>query len=197
MNGLFIPVLVASGVFLLPRLQSFTSSGNVDLEPIVYRTDGDMNTVIDLNRLRFFKPSEFRHPTDGDMLQWLSPSIVYALDDVRGVLGGRIVISPAGGSMARFTGNPNSQHFTSQTRQCRAIDVMPLDNTIIELYNAALQVPAIKGIGLYPDWSPRPGAHLDTREQNFVATWTGYKGDDAKQKYVSGIDLNFINERLV
>ena len=195
LNDLYLPILVAAGVFISPRLQSFASGGNVDVEPIARRLDRDLNTVIDWSIVRHFKPSEFIHPIDGDMLQWLSPSIVYGLDDVREVLGGRIRISPASGSMARFDGNPNSQHFTSNDRQCRAIDVMPIDNTIVELYEAAKRVPAIKGIGLYPDWKPRPGVHLDTRETTSLASWMGYKGDDNKQKY-AGLDINFINRRI-
>lgn len=43
------------------------------------------------------------------------------------------------------------------------------------------------GLGIYPDWKPYPGFHIDTRTSShswYRKWWIGFKDADRKQKYI-------------
>lgn len=137
-------------------------------------------------RIIGFEPSEFQQ-----QLHYLDAGVIFALVKLREKVG-RIKISPAPGSIAR--NKPGSMHDISDNKLSLAIDVMPLDVSLSEFYQAAREIKEIGGIGLYPDWLPFPGAHIDLRKRKFngaLATWSGIKNAEGKQIYGG------INEALV
>lgn len=180
--------LIGIGALLFTRA-SRASEGrkNQEQELMTVQRNSTIQAV-DWDRVRHFRPAEFQGLAD-----YLDPATVYALDEFRHRLGSRVMISPAPGAIVRADGNANSQHYVGSldnpTRKGTAIDVMPLDATLQEAFDAARQVDTIGGIGVYPDWKPMPGLHLDTRPRNggHLATWMGLRLADGRQHY-TGLD---------
>lgn len=132
-------------------------------------------------QIKYFSKDEFN-----DELENLDAQIILTLEKLREKVG-RIMISPAEGAITRK--KPGSMHDISNGRLSLAIDVMPIDVSLKKFYDAARQLPEIGGIGLYPDWRPYPGAHIDLRKRKnngLLATWAGVNVD-GEQVY-SGID---------
>ena len=127
--------------------------------------------------LRHFKLSEF-----GAALPFLSVGLLQKLDEFRERLGRPVMISPAPGALIRFGKGDESQHTYG-----RAGDIMLPDGPDLETaYNVAKAV-GFTGIGVYPDWKPYPGLHLDTRRLEAgqaIATWAGVR-ENGKQVYTS------------
>ena len=100
---------------------------------------------------------------------WLPVGLLSGLDQFRAELGKPVIVSPADGSIWRL--DPDSEHF-----YFRAIDIMlPEGPTLQEAYNVARGLGVFSGIGVYPDWMPFPGMHLDIRpERNpeYPALWS-------------------------
>jgi len=105
--------------------------------------------------LKYFSATEF-----GIWWPLLNPDLLLALDEFRERLGVPVVISPAEGAIGRLSGREGSQHLPRP--MVNAIDVMPVGVSLERAYQVAREV-GFTGIGLYPDWQPRPGIHLDMR----------------------------------
>lgn len=121
--------------------------------------------------LKHFKPSEFG-------LWWplMDINLLLGLDEFRAMLGQSVQISPAFGSLGRpGQGNEGSQHFPSPF--VMAADVMiPESVPLSRAYQVARSV-GFHGIGLYPDWKPRHGLHLDMRKDRTPgnpAMWSAF-----------------------
>lgn len=190
---LIFPVsLIGLGAFLFTRAsRASVERINQESEPMAEQHNSTLEAV-DWSRVRYFRPAEFQGYAD-----YLDPLLVYALDEFRHRLGSRVMISPAPGAIVREEGNPNSQHyvgsFDAPIRKGTAIDVMPLDATLQEAYDVARSIEEFGGIGVYPDWKPMPGLHLDTRpkKSGHVATWMGLRMSDGSQRY-AGLDWSKI-----
>lgn len=116
----------------------------------------------------------------------MNPTLLLALDEYRSLLGHRVVISPAPGALGRHLGDSNSQHNVDKWGTVNAADIMP-DCDLEFAYIIAQQTKKFSGIGIYPDWKPKPGLHLDvrpTRTVNNPATWGAVRDDEGKQVYV-------------
>ena len=104
------------------------------------------------------------------------------LDAFREELGRKVMVSPAPGSMLRWDKGEEGEHPKGRT-----IDVMlPEGPDLKTAYEVAKKI-GFGGIGVYPDWKPYPGLHLDIRpraEGQGPAKWAGIK-EDGKQIYVS------------
>ncbi len=147
-------------------------------------------TTVNFDALLNFAESEFTDEINGNRqsaLPFMDSRIPIMLQKLRNRIG-RIRISPAPGAIVRF--RPGSRHDITGGRLSDAIDVMPLDATLAELYAAAQELPEVGGVGLYPDWEPMPGAHIDLRPRKAdgsLYTWSGFKLADGRQVY-RGID---------
>lgn len=89
-------------------------------------------------------------------------------------------ISPAPGAVFRLSAD-ESQHALG-----RALDVMLPITTLDYAFEVAKEV-GFTGIGLYPDWTPYKGIHLDVRlgrTPGKPAKWAGIK-QGGKQIYVA------------
>ncbi len=148
------------------RWSLMTSTANPGSQP----TGHDFGPV-DWSRVRWFRPEEF-----GPHLDSMDPRVIYAADQLREALGAPLRVSPAPGATARFNGNSQSRHY-AVGRKSDAVDLLvPRSMPLESVYRAALTVPSIGGIGLYPDWSPTHGVHIDCRPRKpggRVATWGG------------------------
>lgn len=138
--------------------------------------------------LRYFQASEF-----GAWWPYMDAGFLRALDEFRHRLGYRIMISPAPGSLGRVTGSTTSQHHVSHGA-VKAADIMPFKvirgqrmglalDELQRAFNIAVGV-GFTGIGVYPDWSPYPGMHVDLRADRAPgepATWSRVKLADGSQ----------------
>lgn len=126
--------------------------------------------------MRYFKEEEFRGEFDK-----MDPHLLEVLDNFRHYWQRPVLISPADGAIGRTTSR--SFHNWKRHGSIKAIDIMPigLDNAFEaqRAYRHAVQVGAL-GIGIYPDWKPRPGMHLDVgkragRFHGNPAKWSAFR----------------------
>lgn len=143
--------------------------------------------------LRYFKPHEFRGWWDD-----MDPALLVLLDRFRARLapltpdpGGVVVrVSPHPRAIGRHDGaKGTSQHNIDRWGEVRAIDVMPMIGRQYRRNVVGIAIDVgFTGVGLYPDWNPSWGLHLDVRqdrEQGKPATWSGIKiWDHDQQKMV-------------
>ncbi|TXR52066.1 hypothetical protein [Reinekea thalattae] len=125
--------------------------------------------------LKYFTPSEFR-------TWWpnMDDDLLYRLDAFREEIGRAIIVSPAAGALGRL-GSGNSYHNVLTWGKVRAVDVMFPNATEDDLKGYyAVAVEYFGGVGVYPDWLPYAGFHLDNRDTS--ATWSGILVND-KQVY--------------
>lgn len=133
-------------------------------------------------KLRYFKATEFR--------QWwplMDADLLFGLDEFRHRLGRAVQISPAIGALGR-PGADDSMHNVAKWGSVRAADVIIPGATKADLpgfYQVAREMGVFGGIGVYPDWKPWPGLHLDTRDRDpqQPATWAGLNDSSGKQFY--------------
>lgn len=154
------------------------------------------STDRDALKLRYFKASEF-----GPYWPLMSIELISKVDEFRHALGYPVLISPAPGAIGRpiiggddvESGAEKSYHNYMLHGEVMAIDLMPAPPggaTATERarwVEVARQV-GFRGIGLYPDWKPRPGIHVDVRKISAlsggrVATWAGVRNSQGKQVY--------------
>ena len=126
-------------------------------------------------KLDYFKPLEF-----GVWWPFIDNDLLYGIDDFRRVLGVPVTISPAPGAIGRASIDAKtSQHYFLSSGKVRAIDVMiPQGVSLATAYNVARNLGVFSGIGVYPDWVPSHGLHLDVRKDKTTqnpATWSGIK----------------------
>lgn len=118
-----------------------------------------------LMSLKHFKTAEFR----GEWV-FLSVGLLQQLDHFREILGFKVSVSSASGSMIRW-GSGTSQHYFG-----RAIDIILGHGANINVAIEAAKLAGFKGIGIYPNSGGIAGRwrmHLDIRPEEKTATW-GY-----------------------
>ena len=116
--------------------------------------------------------------------------LLVLLDSLRHQWGAAIMISPATGSLGRSLGNSLSQHNIDKWGQVRAADVFVEGVNSIPTAAAFIDLATdvgFTGIGIYPDWEPSIGFHLDTRvdaRPGRPAKWGGVRTMQG-QRYVT------------
>lgn len=131
---------------------------------------------------RYFQPREF-----GDWSEHVSAKLLACLDAFRELWGAPVVISPVPGAVGRRD-DSQSQHNVNRWGEVRAVDCFPRAMATIRDMREAVDIArtvGITGIGVYPDWRPQPGLHLDvraSRDEGDPALWAGV-GDP--QQYVA------------
>jgi len=113
--------------------------------------------------LRYFSKGEFR-----DWFDDMSLRLLFLLDSLRHQWGSSITISPVRGALGRHNGETDtSQHNFDKWGEVRAADVFLEGMNCKPTTNKALGLAmrtGFTGIGVYPDWQPQPGLHLDVRQ---------------------------------
>lgn len=125
----------------------------------------------DWEAIRHFKPSE----NWGDVSK-IDFQLVKTLDSFRDYIGTPIQITC--GTQGKHV--ENSMHYLG-----KAVDIVfPSSDKdlLFDFFMCAVRFP-FGGIGLYPDWKPSGGLHLDVRSAPFKALWVGQK-TDAGQVYL-------------
>ena len=123
---------------------------------------------------KYFKPEEFR-----EWWNLMDQDLLRVLDRFREYWGSSVMISPASGSLGRrLAYSSQSFHNVTRYKMVKAADIMPSNmNTQADRKRAlecALNAGA-RGIGIYPDWKPHPGVHLDVGIRvKTPATWSGF-----------------------
>lgn len=81
--------------------------------------------------------------------------------------GGRAYVSPHPEALGRTSGPTDSQHYAGATGAGRlhAADVMVEGISLQAAYSIARGLGRFSGIGVYPEWRPHPGLHLDVRPE--------------------------------
>lgn len=138
-------------------------------------------------KLKHFSAREFR-----EWAPYMSYKLLRKLDALRELRGKPIHISPAPGALGRHlgvskVGNYKSQHNVDYHKVVKAVDIMPEGfSTMEEFREFFFQARDLgfTGIGIYPDWSPRAGAHLDVRSGR-------KKGDPAKWSAISYYEYGY------
>jgi hypothetical protein len=184
-------VAIAGLVALLAGRRVLAAGGVLLDEPedfLVNTRDSGIERV-DWSAVKFFRPAEF-----GDRADDIDPRTIYAADAMRARLGSPLTVSPVLGATARFGGNARSQHYAIG-RRATAVDLMPAMATLGDAYRAALGVQAIGGVGLYPDTSPLPMIHIDTRPRKpggGVFQWQGHRASPDEPWQYASIDTRVI-----
>jgi len=135
-------------------------------------------------KLEHFQPHEFRA-----WWPFMDAGLLLGLDEFRGILGARVNVSKARGAMGRLKDEfKDSPHFPRPL--VLAVDVMLPESSLEEGFQAACAA-GFTGIGVYPDWHPFHGMHLDMRTEHppgRPALWSAraVKGNDDKIKQVYG-----------
>ncbi len=157
-------------------------------------------------KLRYFTASEF-----GPYWPLMSLELLRKVDEFRHRLGYPVSISPAFGAIGRpvigaddtaaESGAERSYHNYLIHGEVMALDLLPSPPggaTLAERQrwvNVARAV-GFTGIGLYPDWRPRAGIHLDVRpvsalaQGQTAATWAGLRRGG--QQIYTGIEAGLV-----
>lgn len=116
----------------------------------------------------------------------MDPRLLVMLDVLRHKWNGPIWVSEAPGACGRVLGpEDESQHNVERWDMVRAVDVFPSGMTTYQkaftmtVYAARL---GFTGIGLYPEYKPSPGLHLDVRRDRWpgnAAKWAGIRDPEA------------------
>jgi len=133
-------------------------------------------------RLNHFGIKEFSR-NGVDWFRYMDPRLLVMLDTWRFYTDTPIYVSGSPQAVGRNLGEDSpSQHNVDYHGIVRAVDVLPEgtenNEQVINLLSAAKQL-GFTGIGFYPQWSPRPGFHVDTRV-------TDHPSDPATWGYVDG-----------
>lgn len=137
------------------------------------------------NHLTYFKESEFER-NGRNWFDSCHPKLLVLTDVFRRMWGAPIEISPHPKAIGRHDGD--SYHNVDQHGWVMALDVMPHTMYDQRRSTDALAIASrigFGGFGLYPDWEPRPGIHLDIRPRTskYITKWGGIDVDGT-QKYV-------------
>ena len=139
-------------------------------------------------KLRYFSKDEFRGYYDD-----LSTALLFALDQFRHEWGAPVRISPAEGAIIRRLGpDKTSGHNIDKWGQGLALDIMPEGMETAEDRKRAFDIATrvgFLGVGIYPDWKPSPGLHVDMkirsgRSLGNPGRWSAYRNPETgKQEY--------------
>lgn len=136
----------------------------------------------------YFQPHEFQGWFDRMMKIQLERLNLY-----RHRWGMPVIVSPASGAVGRHLGlSSKSQHNYDRWGEVRATDIMPVGMETAADRRRAYQIAkavGFTGIGIYPEWRPRAGLHVDSRVDRLPgnpATWSAFR-ENGRQVYY-GID---------
>lgn len=144
---------------------------------------------------RYFSPSEF-----GKWFDRMNPGLLAGLDVLREEFGAPVEISAAGGSLGRHLERDGSLHNVDLQGQVYAADVLiPAGMDVDDAFERAIGLRVFSGVGVYPDWKPRAGLHVDMRHLAPVnptpartprnpATWGAWRDGRGAQVYGSAAE---------
>lgn len=135
--------------------------------------------------MKYFKQAEFR-----EFWTLMDPRLLIVMDEFRELWDGLVIISPATGAIGRSDGEKSFHNYKIHGT-VKAVDLMPKGMTnkghFAHAVDCATRAGAL-GVGIYPDWMPQPGIHIDIgvrtgHSRGKPATWAGVKRN-GKQVYI-------------
>lgn len=133
--------------------------------------------------LHYFAAREFGPTAQRNRDWWpdMAPDLLARLDVLRGLWRAPIRISPAARALGRHDGaDVDSDHNVDVRGRVEAVDAFPQGLSGAEAAHTLRSIAERVGLGslgIYPDWSPSPGAHFGIRPGaggwNTMALW-GY-----------------------
>lgn len=155
-------------------------------------------------KLRHFTPDEF-----GPYWPMMDQQLLVMIDEFRQRLGYRVDISPAPGAIGRPVigqeANPEEQNSSTWHNYFKhgavmAIDLMPVPPAGATPYERERWLKIARevgftGIGIYPDWKPRPGIHVDVRtdrQPGAPALWAGVRDPQTGKQIYTGIEQGLV-----
>ena len=161
-------------------------------------------------KLRYFTRDEF-----GPYWHLMSVDLLLMVDEFRHQLGYPVSISKAVGAIGRpvIDGDENSEDGAEKSYHNYLIhgEIMALDLMPSPIFGATQEERrrwltiaervGFTGVGIYPDWRPRAGLHVDVRPKSAtqngrIATWSGVLSapdENGKRKQVYGaIERGFV-----
>jgi len=137
--------------------------------------------------IRFFEPSEFNRGSE-KWFDLMSVRLLVLLDTFRLNYSSFVLVSPHPSAVGRRD-DSSSQHNIAKWGEVRAVDVLPSGmngRTAMRQAIAMAKEIGLTGIGIYPDWEPSPGLHLDVRQnqQPLDPVLWGGVDDGSGQYYV-------------
>lgn len=142
-----------------------------------------------IDDLHHFEEHEFER-NDKQWFDLCHPRLLVLLDAFRSHWGKPVRISPHPLAIGREQAGSSTfdGHYYKMHGSVKAIDVMPSGMTsargAVAITDIAENI-GFGGIGLYPDWNPFPGLHLDIRLLYGPAVTWGAIKRHGKQTYVS------------
>lgn len=156
-------------------------------------------------KLKYFYPPEF-----GIWWPFMDNELLLKLDKFRAALNDTVTVSPVGGAIGRIKAAiADSQHILGSDLTVRAVDVMVPKNLLgvkysrggtelKKVFDLAVQT-GFRGIGVYPQWKPYSGLHLDTRPKPknkygnyYVDTWSGVYNPNTGQNDYGAVSKAFV-----
>ena len=120
--------------------------------------------------INFFKYTEFSAPEDPESGLLMNHYLVMTLDELAQITGHQIIVHRNGGYS--FKGHSdNSFHYHGMAtdfhfgplRSNKTGDIGPWKLPVREQAKIILGLGKFGGVGIYPEWKPVPGFHVDVR----------------------------------
>ncbi len=124
--------------------------------------------MTDWSKVQYMPRHEWRKDPDR-----VAPQLVYSTDRIRGVLGVAYIIHVAWDDAGH---EDQSLHY-GDTAKAQDGHFVDQGQSHWEELLAILSDPNIGGIGFYPEWSPRPGWHMDIRQDIPRLFWARVNGE--------------------
>ena len=198
MRGLVVAgsaIIALAGVFLARRAFGADNFAMDEPPELIVRTQNSNIPRVVWSQIQYFTESEYRGEIDD-----VDPRLVYAADRWRGFLGVPACVTPVKGGIARKGDDSKTSQHYAVGRKSTATDYYSPQATMRQMYQAALRVPEIGGIGLYPEANPTPLIHNDVRPRKSngqPAVWMGVRqpegSDETGWDYVA-VDWRYMDD---
>jgi hypothetical protein len=135
--------------------------------------------MLNWDRIKHFTYPEFQDPLEGEESgKLIDMRLVYMLDELRESTGWPILPHWAQGGCVDINGShghaAGSMHLAR--KGCKAVDFHFKTDAPIRMQFYRVCTAGFCGIGVYPDWHPVPGFHVDLRPISSCQRWSRKDG---------------------
>lgn len=132
------------------------------------------------NRVTYFKREEFQDPDHGpESGDLIDGRLVFMLDRLRDETGWPVITNWAVGGAVDVNGThghaKGSYHLAK--KGCKAVDFHFRTDAPLRYQYYLVSKAEFVGIGIYPDWEPCVGFHVDLRPMELTQRWIRRNGE--------------------